>query len=634
MNKLNAENGLRFDPVMTEIIRNGLVAATEEMKTILMRTAYNVIIYEALDFTTGIFDAAGNTLSIGLGLPMFIRGMSSTVKAMIQHFGLDGMVDGDILVTNDAYITGSHLNHITIVIPTFSDGRIIGFSACMAHWQDIGGVPHSMSLDIYSEGLQLPFLKLYRAGVRNEELVDIIRINVRNPELAMGDLRAQVGASKAGEKRLQEMIEKYGLNTFLGAVEAIFDQSEASARGQLRAIPDGVYEAESFLDDDGVSRGERVPIKVKVIVSGDQMTVDLTDVSPQVKGYYNSGPSTGLAAAQVAFKCLVAGTELPINDGCFRPLSVRLPEGTVVSARRPAPMRWWMTYPMTVVDTVFKAIAPACPEKVIAGHYADLCMAYMYGRNPHTDAPELFYVGLHGGGWGAKHNEDGMSATIPINDGDTHNGPVEQLEAKYPVQVERYALRIDSGGAGRQRGGLGTDLTVRLKREVNFTTAIERVECRPWGLFGGLSALGNEVAVTRGENAETRYPTGKLAAIEIVAGDQLSVRTGGGGGFGSPLERPVAEVLRDAREGYISVRAAYEKYGVAVDPLTWSADLAVTERHRAHLRDSGLPLDQPYASGDLSEAQRETQRLLMQDAVGMEKSLQSAGVLWTWTRCC
>ena len=353
MTEPNGARRGRADPVVTEIVRNGLVAATEEMKSNLMRTAYNMIIYEALDFTVGLFDRDGSTVSIGIGLPTFIRGMSNTVKKMIQHFGHDGIEEGDILLTNDAYITGSHLNHMTFVVPVFWEGRIVAFSACMAHWIDIGGTLDGMTTDIYSEGLQMPIVKAYRRGQPNEELMAVIRMNVRIPERAMGDLRAQIATVKTGERRFLELLAKYGEHGVLGGIEAIFDQSEASARERVRAIPDGVYEAESFLDDDGVDHGTRIPIRVRVTVAGDGMTIDLSGVSEQVKGFYNSGEPAGLACAQVAFKCLNAPLEMPINDGCFRPLKVILPAGKVVNANRPAPMRWWMTYPMTVMDTVF-----------------------------------------------------------------------------------------------------------------------------------------------------------------------------------------------------------------------------------------------------------------------------------------
>ena len=372
----------------------------------------------------------------------------------------------------------------------------------------------------------------------------------------MGDLRAQVAAVKTGERRFVELLRKYGRDAVLASIEAIFDQSEAAAREQVRAIPDGVYEAESFMDDDGIDLGRRIPIRVKVVVDGDSMTIDLSGVSDQVRGFYNSGEAAGIACAQVAFKCLNAALELPINDGCFRPLTVIVPPGKVVNATRPAPMRWWMTFPMTVVDTVFKALAPAIPTKVIAGHHADLVIASSHGRIPKDRRFFLYLGGLIGGGWGAKHNEDGMSATIAINDGDTHNGPSEQLEAKYPLLVERYALRTDSGGAGRQRGGLGTEQRMRVLADIMFNTQIERVDCRPWGLFGGLSAKGNEVALRHGEGEEKVFTTGKVFSQVLRAGDVWTLRSGGGGGFGRPLDRRLEDVEDDVRQGYVTIEAA------------------------------------------------------------------------------
>src|SRR5262249_31874255 len=448
---LRPQTKCRADPVTTEIVRNGLIAATEEMKTNLMRTAYNMIIYEALDFTVGLFDAQGNTVSIGLGLPMFIRGMSNTVKAKIKHYGLEKMEPGDILLTNDAYITGSHLNHMTFSVPIFEQGEVVAFSACMAHWPDVGGTLDGMTTDIFSEGLQMPIVKAYRKGVISDQIMEIIRMNVRLPERAMGDLRAQIAAVKTGEKRFLEMLRKYGRDAVLDSIEAIMEQSEAVSRQRVREIPDGFYEAESFMDDDGVQMGRKIPIYIKVEVSGDKMKIDLTQVSKQVSGFYNSGETAGQSCCQVAFKCLTSALDLPINDGQFRALEIVLPPGRVVSAVKPAAMRMWMTFPMTIVDTIFKALAPAIPDKVIAGHHADLVVGRVNGRRPRDNSFYIYLGGLIGGGWGAKHDSDGVNATIAINDGDTHNGPSEQVEAKYPLLVERYALRPDSGGPGRFR---------------------------------------------------------------------------------------------------------------------------------------------------------------------------------------
>ncbi|MCC6887013.1 MAG: hydantoinase B/oxoprolinase family protein [Hyphomicrobiales bacterium] len=574
----------RPDPVVTEIVRNGVIAVTEEMKTNLMRTAYNIIIYEALDFTTGLFTTEGETISIGIGLPMFIRGMSETVKAKIRHFGLAAMRPGDIYVTNDAYLTGSHLNHVTLTLPIFHGGKLVAFACCMAHWLDIGGNLGGMSTEIYQEGLQIPIMKLHDRGKVNETLTAMIRQNVRIPTRAMGDLRAQVTAVRTGERRFLQLVERYGRDAVAAAIAAIMDHAEAMARARTRSIPDGVYEAESYMDDDGVEVGKRVPIKVRVIVKGDEMTIDLSEVSKQVRGFYNSGVTTGFACAQVAYKCLTSPIDYPINDGSFRSLKVIVPPGRVVSATRPAPMRYWMTYPMTIIDTAFKALSKAIPDRVIAGHHADLVLSHLHGVNPKTTEFFIANFGPLGGGWGAKRTEDGVSGTVSINDGDTHNAPNEQSEAKFPLVVERYALVPDSGGPGRHRGGLGVERVVRARTPMVFNTQFERAHCRPWGLDGGLEGAGNSVALRRDGAWKEDFPNGKVLSTPLRAGDAYRVRSGGGGGYGDPHERPAEQVAQDVRQGYVSVAAAAEHYGVVVDPVTFAVDEAATAACRATKR--------------------------------------------------
>src|SRR5712691_11830244 len=280
------------DAFTTEVIRSAVVAITDEMKTNLMRTAYNQIIYEALDFTVGLFDAQGNTISIGLGLPMFIRGLSDAIKAKLTHYGLEAIEPGDILLTNDSYIMGSHLNHMIFTLPIFWQGDIVGYASSMAHWQDVGGVLRGATQDIYSEGLQMPIVKIFKAGVQDRELTDIIRTNVRFPNLAMGDFRAQLASIKTGERRFLELLQRYGKDAVLDSIERIYDQSERLARAAVAEIPDGVYEAQSFMDDDGVAIGKRIPIHVKVVVEGEDMTVDLSEVSRQVTCFFNYAATT------------------------------------------------------------------------------------------------------------------------------------------------------------------------------------------------------------------------------------------------------------------------------------------------------------------------------------------------------
>jgi N-methylhydantoinase B len=565
------------DPVTVEIVRRGVIAVTEEMKTNLMRTAYNLIIYEALDFTVGLFTKEGETVSIGLGLPMFIRGMAETVKAKIRHFGYENIHEGDILVTNDAYITGSHLNHFTFTMPVFHEGELIGFTCCMAHWLDVGGTLGTVTTDIYSEGIQIPILKYRRRGEVNQDLVDIIAMNVRLPEKALGDLRAQIVAVTTGERRYLELVRRYGWPAVRESIRVIMDQSEALARANTASIPDGVYEAESFMDDDGIEIGEPVPIRVRIVKQGDRMTIDLSDVSKQVRGFYNSGVTTGIACAQVAFKCLAAPTDYPVNEGSFRPLEVIIPMGTVVSAERPAPMRVWMTYPMTVIDTVFKALAKAIPSRVAAGHHADLVFPNIHGINPLDGKFYIVGIGPLGGGWGAKASEDGMSATVCMNDGDTHNSPTEQIEAKYPVLVERYALREDSGGAGRFRGGLGCEQVVQALAPLQLTTRIDRMHCKPWGLDGGQDGAGNEIGLRRGGTWQHEFPNAKVFNVRLKPGDAYMIRSGGGGGFGPPESRDPALVARDVREGYVSRAVALDVYRVVLT-ASGEVDEAATRR--------------------------------------------------------
>ena len=560
----------KADPISVELIRNSLVAATEEMKSVLMRTSYNMIIYEALDFTVGLFDHKGETLSIGLGLPMFIRGMSDVVKAKLAFWGKEGIEPGDILLTNDAYTTGAHLNHLTFSIPVFHEGKIVAFSTCMAHWQDIGGVLNGVTTDIYAEGLQIPFVKYHQAGVLNEEIKEFILMNVRRRDRAEGDLQAQLSACWVGVKHMHSMLKRFGVGQWQQCIEQIKHNTEFEARAAVKSIPDGVYEAESYMDDDAVDLDQPVPIRVKVTVKADEMTVDLSRMSPQVRGFFNSG--AGVACAQVAFKCLTLSQDLPINDGNFRPLKVIMPKGTVVSAVHPAPMRVWMTYPMTVIDTIFKAMAQAIPERVIAAHHADLVIANVNGIHPNDGKLWLYTGGLIGGGWGAKHDQDGVNVTVCMNDGDTHNGPSEQVENKYPLVVEYYRIRQDSGGAGEFRGGLGAEAEVRALAGVNCQTRIDRVNNTPWGLMGGKNALGNEVGVRSREGELKRYKTGKVN-VRLQAGEAYVLHSGGGGGFGDPKKRKRASILQDIALGYVSLQKAQEDYQIVLSAEDMSAEL-------------------------------------------------------------
>ena len=581
LNSQGAE--VRVDAFTAEVIRNSVVAITDEMKTNLMRTAYNMIIYEAEDFTVGLFDPDGNTISIGLGLPMFIRGLSDAIKAKIAYWGKENIEPGDILLTNDPQVMGSHLNHMIFTLPVFHDGELIASASSMGHWQDVGGVLGAVTRDIFSEGLQMPFVKIFKRGEQDMEITSIIRANCRLPALAMGDFRAQIASIRTGERRLTQLIQRYGAETFKESVRLIFAQSERLARAAVQKIPDGVYEAESFMDDDGVNIGKQIPIKVRVEVRNDEMTVDLSGVSPQVAGPYNSGATAGRSASEVAFKFLTTPLLLPINEGSFRPLKVVLPPGRVVSATKPAPVRTWMTVPMTVSDTIFKALASAANDSLLAGHHADLAAPRVFGLDPKSGRAFHFPPMLSGGGWGALSDADGQSATFCINDGDTHNTPVEAGEGRAPIFVSYRRLRQDSGGPGKFRGGLGVAQEVRLLAPGNVLSAMERTLCPPWGLHGGQAALPNRFSLVRRAGAVERFATGKTPGhVALKAGDGFLVEVGGGGGYWNPLERDPERVLADVRSGYVSLEAARCDYGVVIHQNNryFEIDLVATEKLR------------------------------------------------------
>jgi len=593
MNATQTNSRTAVDAFTVEVIRSTVVAITDEMKTNLMRTAYNMIIYEAEDFTVGLFDADGNTISIGLGLPMFIRGLSDAVKAKIGFWGKENIEPGDVLLTNDPQVMGSHLNHMIFTLPIFHEGELVAFSSSMGHWQDIGGVLGAVTRDIYSEGLQMPFVKIFKAGRQDLELTAIIRTNCRLPEFAMGDFRAQIAAIRTGERRLGQLLKRYGSETFKESVRLIFDQSERLARAAVKKIPDGIYQADSFMDDDGVNLGKRIPIKIRVEVRGEEMTVDLSGVSRQVAGPYNSGSTAGRSASEVAFKFLTTPLLLPINEGSFRPLKVILPPGRIVSATKPAPVRTWMTVPMTVADTIFKALARACSDNVLAGHHADLAAPRVFGLDPKTGRSFHFPPMLSGGGWGALSDADGQSATFCINDGDTHNTPVEAGEGRAPIFVSYRKLRQDSGGPGRFRGGLGVAQEVRLLSPSSVQSAMERTICAPWGLHGGKDAMANRFSVVRQDGSIQKFPTGKtIGHVGLNVGEGFLVEVGGGGGFWSPLERDPERVLNDVRSGYVSLEAARRDYGVIIHQQgrRFELDGEATNTLRQQVAERGSPV--------------------------------------------
>src|SRR5919198_1976290 len=538
-------------PITVEVVRNAIVAYADEMGNALSKAAYNMMIYEVRDFCCGLIDTQARMISQNRGgLPIFLADLGVAVADGIARYGLKGFSPGDVVVMNQGEICGQHLNNVVVYSPCFHNGELVGFAANRAHWVDIGGVRQGFgsygSSDIYAEGLQMRSLKIYEAGKRNETLWQIIRDNTRYPDSALGDLRAQIASCQLGARRYGELIARYGRETVEACIAKVWDQAEAAARQVVEKIPDGVYEAESLLDNDGRTLDKPLRVKVKVRVRGSQMTVDFSEMNPQVPGPLNSGRGGGIAGARVAFKALTS-PDLDVNEGCFRPLEVVLPEGTMLSAKPPAALGLWSIALPTVIDTILKALAPAVPHLIPAAHKGDMGGCSFFGFRP--DGSRFILMNIFGGGWGGRPNEDGESASVSVCQGDVRNTPVELQEIKYPFIIERHALRPDSGGAGKYRGGLGIELTYRCLQACRANINCERTRDPPWGLHGGRPGATNSAFVRRADGSEQVVLKG--TEIPLAAGDVVTFLTAGGGGYGEPTKRAADAVKRDVSEGVV-----------------------------------------------------------------------------------
>jgi N-methylhydantoinase B len=571
------------DPITLEIVRHGLVAAADEMKINLTRTAYNPIIYEVLDFSVGLFDHNGDIVSQAAGLPVFLGNLGEAVKVVSRDIGVENFRPGDVYLINDTYTSGTHLNDVTVIGPIFADdGReLIGFAGSRAHWLDMGGRDpggwFTDTTEIYQEGLRLRSVCLYEAGKPNRSIFQIIRDNVRYADSLLGDLRAQIAAIRTGEQRFKAIVDHYGLETVLACIAQMHDEGEQVSRRSVAQMKDGIYTAEAFMDDDGVAVNEP-KVKVTVTIAGDEMTVDLTGSQGQCVGPINCGLAATISGVRVAFKC-VTSPFAPVTEGDFKPLKIIVPEDSMFNAKLPAPSGVYGIILMTLCDVIFKALADAIPDQIPGAHYCDVCAVFIFGTDPRTGRPYL-HVEPEGGGWGAFAKRDGENVLIAIADGDTRNVPVEILETRYPLRVECYEVRQDSGGPGKFRGGLGhyRDYLI-LNHDAYLTTVQERTKCPPWGLAGGQAAAVNALIVNPDTPGEESIK--KVNAKPIKSGSRISVRTGGGGGYGSPLERDPERVRLDVVRGYVSLEAAREKYGVVLNPDTLQIDIQATRQLRS-----------------------------------------------------
>ncbi len=560
----------RVDPITLEVIRGAFTTIADEIDTNLARTAHSMLIYEYKDYAVGILDADGNLIcQCTGGMPIFIADvLGAAVRDGLEIYGRDGLFPGDVVITNHAATMGQHLNNVAMYSPVFAgadEEQLVGFLVVTAHWMDVGGrVVSSISkyaTDVFQEGIQFRTVKLRSKGERVEEIYRMIEYNTRFPDLVRGDIDAQLAGCTMGSDQVAALYNRYGIETVSAAIKVIWDQSEAAAREAVQAIPDGRYEAESFLDDDGIDLERTLPIRIAVIVKDDEMTVDFSDIADQVAGPLNSGVSGGgFTVARVAFKYLVAPHE-PANEGTFRALKMILPPGKILSATENAAVgRYNMPLP-TVIDTVIKALAPAVPDRVAGAHFGSFCTLRFHGRLPSTGT--LFQMNDSGyGGWGAVSDNDGPGPFRTNCHGDTRVIPTEVLEASYPVRIDSFELRPDSGGPGKYRGGLGLTKSYTVLEDLVVSTGFERSKCAPWGVLGGHDADASRVII----EAPGKEPEVVLKDERPVgAGGKVIVETGGGGGFGDPADRSATDLKMDVEYGYITRDAADRVYAKPVE---------------------------------------------------------------------
>jgi len=556
---------LAIDPITLEVIRHGLVSITNQIDANIKRTAFSPYIYEYNDFAVGLTDADGRLIAQCTGgMPPFVAdSVGMAVRDGLQIYGRDRLHHGDVVLCNHAAVQGQHLNNTVMYTPIYageSRGTLIGFFAINVHWIEIGGI-QTNSTDIFMEGLQLRSIKLWAKGEPIEEVYRIIENNTRMPNELMGDIAAQLAGCLLGRELTAELANKYGIETFNRAVDLILDQSEAAARDFIRAMPDGVYRTETYLDNDRSGGEELVPIIVKVIVDGDELTVDYTDIAPQAKGPINSGYyGGGQTIARVAFKYLMGADEMA-NEGTFRPIKLVLPQGKLISADPTAPMFMYPTPFPTVIDAVIKALEKALPARVPGGHFGTHSGVRFYGRRANGTFFDTHDSGH--GGWGACATHDGSGPYRTMAHGDTRIIPLELQESLMPFRIEEFSLREDSGGAGKFRGGMGFRKVYRILRPCLLGTNLDRTKYPPWGVQGGKPAKPGRFTLVKAGETEERSVE-KENAYPLQPGDLVCVETGGGGGYGPPGERPIELIQRDLDAGYVSAAMAMTDYGVTI----------------------------------------------------------------------
>ena len=563
----------KIDSITVEVIHNYLLSAAREMMRNLIRTSYNTIVYEIRDFGLGIYDRQCRMLAEAPGLAIFTRANDYAMRKIVEFLGEDNIHPGDVILLNYPFWSSSHTLDVMASSPIFVGDRLVGFTAVKQHWLDLKQKDAGYCLDtvdMYQEGLFFPCTKIYQRGVLNKDVENIIKFNSRMPDRVIGDMNSQISSCRTGERRVKELVEKFGLDTYEEAIEQILDHGERIARARLAALPKGTWSAEDWVDDDGIDKDTMVKIKATVTITDDEMVVDFAGSSPTTQGPINIPFGLSMGVGALVFKGLTT-PDTPANEGNFRPLRVEAPSGTLMHAVPPA-ATFTLWPALLAPEVVTKALAQGLPDVVPACSGGDVCDVMGVGINPRTGRMWL-EANNDAVGFGGHAGGDGENGIMHLTEPGCRNLPIEVVETKAPMLIESYGLRQDSGGPGEHRGGLGVTRTYKFLADSSVLTLVKKTKTRPWGMVGGSDGENCHVILRPGTDREE--VTGMIYE-SMAPGEVLVNCSGGGGGWGNPFKRDPAKVLDDVINEHVSVARAREDYGVVIDPETLTIDSAAT----------------------------------------------------------
>jgi N-methylhydantoinase B len=580
---------MRIDAVDLEVLKASLSGIVQEMQNSLFRTGFSTIVRESQDASCALMNAQGDVVAQHVVLPLHIGAFPACCAAVLAEFGGD-IAEGDAFMINHPYQGGSpHAPDICVLTPVFVGGALFGFCGSIAHKGDIGGpVPGSCSgqaREIFNEGLHLPAVRYQRGFAPNTDIERIIAANSRTPELVLGDIRGQLGADRLGERRLKEVVGKYGEDKVLASFARLFEIGEARVRAAVAEWADGRYEAERFVDDDGIDLEKPVRIHVVIEKNGDRLHFDFSGSADQTRGPANIRPPLVQAACAYALIAMI-DPHMYVSSGLLRAFSITAREGSVLNPRFPAPVNTYNPTVHALVDALFAALAPIVPTKVRADGAGSRSIV-VGGRSTYTGKGYVQYEIFAGGG-GARPGKDGVSATT-VNQSNARIAPIEIIESEFPTRLVRFELIANSGGPGRYRGGLGVRREYLNLVDARFSIRSMKHVIPPHGMAGGRDGCPGDIWINPASERAKRLPT-RYADYPLQAGDVFRLDTPGGGGYGDPLERPAERVLVDVREGFISAETAERAYGVVLTEDGSAVDEEATAQARERLRSESVKM--------------------------------------------